>query len=98
MELENILLEIEAELELIVNGIGAEAGVPVKSGNLRSAIKLRKMGPMNYQLYIDEEQAPYAGSIEDLKPYWNRVAMALSYRLAAKFGGDGRRDDTPNIK
>ena len=98
MSIEELLLEIEAELDLIVSGIGADANVPMKSGNLRDSIKLRKLGPMNFQLYIDEEQAPYAGSIEEMKPYWNRVAMALSYRLAAKFGAKGYRDDTPNIK
>ena len=96
--MDKILLELEAELELIVSGIGAEANVPMKSGNLRDAIKLRKLGPLNYQVYIDEEQAPYAASMEEFKPYWNRVAMAMAYRLSAKFNGTGGRSDTPNIK
>ncbi len=91
-------MEIEKELEMIIGGIGAQAGVPMKSGNLRKAIKLRRTGPTSFQIYMDEEQAPYAEAIEELKPYWNRVAMAVSYRLASKLGGSGRRDDTPDIK
>ena len=86
---------IEREIQRALSGLGEEAGVPKKTGNLRDAIKYRKIGLNQYQIYIDEEQAPYAGDIEAIAPFWNRVAMTLSYRLASVLGGESRREDTP---
>ena len=94
--MERIIAEIERRLNMIVPTIGAEAAVPMRSGNLRGSIKLRRLGPLNFQVYIDEEQAPYAESVEYMKPYWNRVAMEIAYSLATL--GEGYREDTPNIK
>ena len=94
--MERIIAEIERKLNIIVPQIGAEASVPIKSGNLRSAIKLRRTGPLNFQVYLDEEQAPYAESVELMKPYWSRVAMSIAYDLATL--GSGHREDTPDIK
>jgi len=94
--MERVIAEIERKLNMIVPSIGAEANVPIDTGNLRASIRLRRIGPLQFQVYLDEEQAPYADSVESMKPYWNRVAMAISYSLATL--GSGRREDTPNIK
>lgn len=89
---------IEKELQIIVETLGEQANVPKKTGNLRASIKYERTGPNSYRVYIDEAQAPYAAQVEEIKPYWNRVAMQLSYRLNTVLGGRGKRDDTPDAR
>lgn len=59
---------VRAALLSIVSQIGAIAGVPIDTGNLRRSIKLRETST-GFQVYIDEEQAPYASSVELFSPY-----------------------------
>ena len=96
--MENINSLIEKELQVIVESLGEQANVPKKTGNLRASIKYEQTGPNNYRVYIDETQAPYAAEVEEIKPYWNRVAMQLAYRLNTALGGRGKRDDTPDAR
>ena len=83
---------IEREIQRALSGLAEEANIPMKTGNLRASIKYRKIGPNQYQVYIDEQQAPYAGDVEEMAPFWDRVAMTLSYRLASVLGGESRRE------
>lgn len=87
---------IERQIQIALSGLAEEANVPIQEGNLRQSIKTRKTGPGSYQVYVDEEQAPYAEKVEEMKPFWERVAMTLSYRLATALGGQSRREDTPD--
>jgi hypothetical protein len=66
--------------------------VPIDEGNLRRSIKLRQIGPNNWQIYIDEKQAPYAEKVNKYNPYWARVNQYVSSRLAAVLGTVGRRE------
>lgn len=96
--MKNIISLIEKELQVIVRSLGEQANVPKKTGNLRASIKYERIGPNSFRVYIDETQAPYAAQVEEIKPYWNRVAMQLAYRLNAALGGRGKRDDTPDAR
>lgn len=96
--MKNINILIEKELQVIVKSLGEQAKVPKKTGNLRASIKYERTGPNSFRVYIDETQAPYAAQVEEIKPYWNRVAMQLSYRLNAALGGRGIRNDTPDAR
>jgi len=96
--MDNINSLIEKELQIIVRSLGEQANVPKKTGNLHASIKYEQTGPNSYRVYIDETQAPYAAQLEEIKPYWNRVAMQLAYRLNTVLGGRGKRDDTPDAR
>jgi hypothetical protein len=57
---------VSNELNRIVADIqGGLGNVPKDSGNLRESIKIKIIGPTNFQLYIDEQKAPYAGKIDE---------------------------------
>jgi len=79
---------IRGALLSIISNIGAIAGVPVKTGNLRRAIKIRETST-GFQVYMDLDQAPYAESVESVSPYWRRVAVALNDQLKAILGDRG---------
>jgi len=55
-------------LAAITSQLGSIAGVPIDTGNLRRSIKVRETST-GFQVYIDEEQAPYAASVELFSPY-----------------------------
>lgn len=80
---------IERELNLIVSRLGREANVPKDTGNLWKSIKFRKVSPNKFQVYIDDKQAPYAAELE---PFWNRVFVVLSHRLAAILNTQGQME------
>jgi len=66
MTKQELMAAVEAELDKILTEIqGGLANVPKDTGNLRQSIKVRVVGPMQIQLYIDEEQAPYAADINE---------------------------------
>lgn len=96
--MENIISLIEKELQIIVQSLGEQANVPKKTGNLHASIKYERTGPNSFRVYIDEAQAPYAAPLEEIKPYWNRVAMQLAYRLNTVLGGRGKREDIPDAR
>ena len=59
---------IEQQIIIIIQTLAEEAGVPIKTGNLRKAIKY-KQTDSGFQVYIDEAQAPYAKDIEAIAPF-----------------------------
>lgn len=79
---------IEEELRILTKN----ADIPIRTGNLRNAIKLIQLGT-GFRIYLDEQQASYAMEVEERNPYWTRFAMRVSQRLAAKLGVEGRRED-----
>lgn len=83
---------VYAELKRIVEAAPAGANVPIDEGTLRDSIKLRQVGPTQWQVYVDEEQAPYAGKVNEYNHYWARVHQYISSRLAASLGKVGRRE------
>lgn len=89
---------VEKQIQIALSGLAEEANVPINTGQLRRAIKYRKVGPGSFQVYIDETEAPYAGDVEAMAPFWDRVAMTLSYRLASSLGGESYREDIPDAR
>lgn len=88
MNNEELMSMVGAALASIVPTIGAFASVPIDTGNLRASIKLRRVGDA-FEVYIDQDQAPYAASVELFKPYWRRVAMAIQDQLKIALGDTG---------
>lgn len=84
---------VMTELDRIVADIqGGLGSVPMDTGNLRRSIKVRVLSPTKFQLYIDEQQAPYAEDINEHVAFWNRLYHQVSYRLANVLGQVGQKE------
>ena len=109
MTLDEMNKIIDRVMNNITGTIGSDANVPQRSGRLRSAIKVRRVAD-GYQIYMDtgsmsEEEwdetgaalgvAPYAARVEQMKPYWRRVAMAVHDRLRRELGAEFETNYNP---
>lgn len=91
---ENELYDIiTSELDKTISDIqGGLGNVPKKTGNLRESIKVRIISPTNFQIYLDENQAPYGPKINEHVQFWNRIYHQVSYRLASALGQIGKKE------
>jgi hypothetical protein len=85
---EELMSMVGTALASIVSNLGTIAGVPRDTGNLHASIKLRNVGDA-YEVYIDTDQAPYAGSVNERSQYWRRVAIAIQDQLKLALGDTG---------
>lgn len=88
MNNEELMSMVGTALASIIPSIGAAASVPIDTGNLRASIKLRRVGDA-YEIYIDQQQAPYAARVNEYSQYWRRVAVAIQDRLKISLGDAG---------
>ena len=74
--------------------------VPIDTGNLRlDSIKLRRTGDLTWEIYIDEQVAPYAKYVNEHIPshhtpkqysneqFWKRFCKVFMRELQNKLGG-----------
>lgn len=94
----NELLSVVERVIYSVAGFAAEAGIPIKTGNLRQSVDIREM-PYGYDVFIDmgsgDENdkehawgvAPYADKVNQGNPYWRRLAFTIRDRLNYELSG-----------
>lgn len=109
MTYEQLLAAIESTINSSLGLVkGGSANVPIWTGRLRSAIKVKKEGD-NFVIFIEpgalsEEEwndvygginidnapwgvAPYAATVNNKNPYWERVWLLLYQRLRVELVG-----------
>lgn len=100
---------LDANLQRIITS----AGVPVRTGRLKSAIKVRRatygwdvyIDTGNYSLEewmaLDEKPsniAPYAARVNEMNQYWRRLAFAIYDVLNRELGGEFGTQHSPSIR
>lgn len=87
MTLQEMNETIDRVMATISNEIATSDDVPVVTGNLRSAIKVRPAA-YGFDIYVDQDIAPYGAAVNERRQYWRRIALMVHDRLRAALGAE----------
>ena len=89
------LIDIQVGAAAVEAEMKTKSNIRSKTGRLRSAVGRRRLGEMNYQVYIDLQRAPYGRFVEEgTRPH---VISARNVR-ALRFSTGGSIVFAKNVK
>lgn len=87
MTIQEMNTMIERVMATIAGEVAASGDIPVVTGNLRSAVKVRR-APYGFDIFVDTDIAPYGASVNENRQYWRRVALMVHDRLRSALGSE----------